>query len=135
MGKILVIDDDAGFCRMAEMILLRAGHEAVLAEDGNRGIACFKIHQPDLVVCDIIMPHKEGIETVRELRAMAPSIPIIAISGGTTGMGFKYLEMARKFGATSTLSKPFYPGELVRIVQDLLGPLRARNETERRVSG
>lgn len=125
MAKVLVIDDDPGFRKMVELTLSRAGYLVVLAEDGDLGIERYKAERPDLVVCDIVMPNKEGIETVRELRVIAPTVPIVAMSGGGVGIGRRYLDAAQKLGANSILSKPFRPAELLELVESLLRAPRA----------
>jgi DNA-binding response OmpR family regulator len=120
MAKILVIDDDPGFRRMICLVLTRAGHTVMEAEDGNRGVSCFKARQPDLVISDIVMPEKEGIATILEIRALSPTVPIIAMSGGGANIGIGYLDAARKLGAGSILSKPFRPADLTELVNRML---------------
>jgi two-component system, chemotaxis family, chemotaxis protein CheY len=120
MAKILVIDDDPGFRRMILMILTRMHHDVVEAQDGNEGVENFKAEQPDLVISDIVMPDKEGIQTILEIRAMAPDAKIIAMSGGGVSLGTGYLSAAQKLGANLVLSKPFRPTELTAMVEQLL---------------
>ncbi len=120
MAKVLVIDDDPGFRRMIRMILARMRHDVVEAQDGNEGIDRFRVEQPDLVISDIVMPNKEGIQTILEIRALAPDACIIAMSGGGVSLGIGYLGAALKLGANQILSKPFRPAELVAMVERLL---------------
>lgn len=121
MAKILVIDDDGIQRRILDKALTLAHHDVIEAKDGKEGVRRFRAEQPDLVVCDIVMPNQEGIETICEMRESAPDIPIIAISGVGTGVGLSYLDIAQKLGATSGLAKPFRPAELVALVNRLLG--------------
>jgi len=120
MAKVLVIDDDPSFRRMIRMILTRMHHDVVEAQDGNEGVAKFKSEGPDLVISDIVMPDKEGIQTILEIRALAPEAKIIAMSGGGVSVGTGYLTAALKLGADLTLSKPFRPAELTAMVEQLL---------------
>jgi len=120
MARILVIDDSTEvqgtYCRMLE----RAGYEVVAAIDGKEGIRAFCEKQPDLVITDIIMPEKEGFETIRELRSEFPDVKIIAISGGGSTEPEIYLMMAKKFGAMCTLTKPIEREALLEAVQECL---------------
>ncbi len=120
MAKILVIDDDGAHRRMISLALGRAAHVIVEAKDGVEGLHCFREQHPRLVVCDIVMPEKEGIQTIVEIRSASPDVPIIAISGGGIDIGLNYLDLARKLGANAILSKPFRPAELVDLVDRLL---------------
>ena len=121
MAKILVIDDDTAHRRMVNFALTRAMHEVVEAGDGIEGVRRFSVDQPDLVICDIVMPEKEGIQTIVEIRAASDRVRIIAISGGGFDIGLNYLELAQKLGANAILSKPFRPADLVALVDRLLG--------------
>ena len=112
--SVLVIDDDPVARETVRAILEDDGHRVTCAEDGRQGVKAFRDIQPDVVVTDIIMPDKEGLETIVELRAMWPKGPIIAISGGgRSGGPANYLELARSLGATAVLAKPFEPTELI----------------------
>src|ERR1700733_14793564 len=97
MAKILIIDDDAQIRRMLERALTGVGYEVVEAKDGDDGLKAFAKHRPELVVTDIVMPDREGLETIRELRRLAPHLPVIAISGSVPGAGAPlYLDFAGK---------------------------------------
>ncbi len=120
MATILVIDDDPGFRRMVSLVLSRARHVVIDADGGDKGVERFKAERPNLVISDIVMPGKEGIETIREIRALSPTLPIIAMSGGSANIGLHYLDVAQKLGASAILSKPFRPVELVDLVDSLL---------------
>lgn len=130
MALILVIDDDAALRRMIRLALEAADHEVLEAEDGARGMALLGSRAPDLLVTDILMPTKEGIETIREVRALKPELPIVAISGGGRFDGPELLGMARTFGADVALAKPFRPVQLIQAVDRLLAsPPKGTAET------
>lgn len=118
MALILVIDDDPAMRRLVRRVL--AGrHRLIEAENGAEGLRLRAQHQPDLIVTDILMPQKEGIETMREVKQLAPATKIIAISGGVAP-NLMYLDMARSLGADAVLAKPFRPAELSDTVERLL---------------
>ncbi len=120
MAQILVIDDEPQVRRLLQTILERAGHDVFEAADGMEGLMTARARQPDLVVTDILMPNKEGIETIRELRREVPALPILVISGDPGSA--LYLEMAKLLGAHAALTKPFRATELLRAVEGLLRP-------------
>jgi len=91
------------------------------APDGKAGISAFREQGADLIISDIIMPEKEGLETVMELRRDFPEVKIIAISGGGFVNPDEYLHLAAKLGAQLTLAKPFERDELLAAVEKLLG--------------
>lgn len=121
MALILIIDDDAALRATVRKILERAGHEVRDAGDGDRGLRIFREEGADLVITDIIMPEKEGIETIQELREADPDLPILAISGGGRADPSEPLTDARLLGADETLAKPFDVDELRKTVEHLLG--------------
>jgi len=117
---ILLIDDDPLVAFTVERMLQGAGHTIVRATDGEKGIKILKDGKVDLVITDIIMPVKEGIETIREIREHDAKIPVIAVSGGGHGSGGNYLRMAQALGATEVLAKPFEQDELLAAVNRCL---------------
>lgn len=124
MAKILVIDDDTGIRTMLQTMLMRQGHTIVCAKDGKAGLIAFAQDKPDLVITDIIMPEREGIETIQMIRKSDAAVPIIAMSGGGRAASTDFLPLAAAFGATATLSKPFEPKALLGIVQSVLPATR-----------
>lgn len=121
MKRILVIDDDELMRAMLSQMLGRAGYEIVLAANGIEGLKQFQTHLPvDLVITDLIMPGKEGIETMMELRRDHPEVPIIAISGGARATGRDYLPIAAQLGARRTVAKPFTRQEILEAIQSTL---------------
>lgn len=121
MAKILVIDDDPQVRHLLVLALNNAGHEAVSAENGAEGVRVYRVEPTDLVITDLIMPEKEGIETIVELRREFPGVRIIAISGGGRQSGVDFLPVAAKLGAVRTLHKPFTIKELYETVAEVLG--------------
>ena len=81
MANILLIEDEPLVAATIEVVLMKAGHTVTRANNGEAGLAKYAEATPDLVITDIIMPQKEGIETIRDLRTKSADIPIIAISG------------------------------------------------------
>jgi len=106
---------------MLKLTLERKGHQVTEAVDGVKAIALFNPADIDLVVTDIVMPEKEGIETIMELRAKDPAVKIIAISGGGRIGPEDYLSWARRFGVQHTFTKPVNRDELLNAIDDLLG--------------
>jgi len=107
MVRILVIDDDEIMNGMIVQMLSEAGYEAEGVQDGNGGLKMFESKSFDLIVTDIVMPDKEGIETIIAIRSKSKTVPIIAISGGEKLGPEQYLQMAQHFGADYTFQKPF----------------------------
>ncbi len=125
MKKILVIDDDIIARTTIALILVGAGFQVVTAEDGNKGLVCMHNEQPDVVITDLIMPGKEGIETIRDILAEQSKAKIIAISGGGRACNLEYLHLAKALGAIETLAKPFEPEDLLSCVDRCLNAAKA----------
>ncbi len=120
MARILVIEDDVEVRKVLRQILEHAGYEVEEASNGEEGIKRYSEKQADLVITDIIMPKKEGIETITDLRIEFPDVKVIAISGGGRLGPEPYLELAESFGANRIIMKPFSAGEILDAVQELL---------------
>ncbi len=116
MAKILLVDDNADLLTAMVEFLHDAEHESVVAANGDAAIQAFRTQHFDLVITDIVMPEKEGIETILELRRMAPGIRIIAMSGGNVTHPQTNLLAAQLLGATVTLNKPFTGKQLLEAV-------------------
>lgn len=121
MTRILVIDDDAEIRQLLQQMLQRKGYQVLVAANGNQGTKLIQTEPIDLVITDIIMPEKEGIETIRELQRDFPHIKIIAISGGGRINAQHILEAARSFGVTHTLAKPLTQQALLGAIEQLVG--------------
>lgn len=120
MARILVIDDDTMIRELLMYMLEGAGHEVALAADGNEGVSSYRRQPADVVITDLIMPGKEGIETIREILKEFPDAKIIAISGGGRVNPGGYLDLAQKLGAQRTLAKPVECKVLIDTVEELL---------------
>jgi DNA-binding response OmpR family regulator len=118
MKKVLIIDDDPQLRRYLGTLLRRLKYEVLEAAEGEQGLELLKSDPADLVITDIVMPGKEGVETIREVRKIHPGVKIIAISGSGTG-GALYLPVAKKLGADVTLAKPFSAEQLTEAVRGL----------------
>jgi CheY-like chemotaxis protein len=121
MARILIIDDDEGMRGSLAHTLEKLGHEVSAAADGKAGVARAIESEPDLVITDLIMPEKEGLETIMDLRALHPRIRIIAMSGGGRLSNEDYLHLAKRFGAKISLAKPFTREELKAALAEALG--------------
>jgi CheY-like chemotaxis protein/two-component sensor histidine kinase len=119
-GSILVVDDDPGIRQLLHQLLGRAGYTVAIAENGRQAIEQVKAQPVDLVITDLYMPEREGLETIRELVAARPGLPIIAISGE----GRDLLPVAKLLGAHATVAKPFRAEDLLRAVRETLGRSR-----------
>jgi len=118
----MVIDDDIQIRTFVREVLEAEGYEVREAGNGAEGAKAFRQRSADLVLCDIFMPEKEGLQTIRELQAEFGKVKIVAMSGGNHQCGeVDFLPMARKCGAVSVLHKPLAPKTLLETVRDVLG--------------
>jgi CheY-like chemotaxis protein len=120
MAHILLVEDDDGVRAMLRDTLVHDGHEVTEARNGQEGLALYCQIKPDLLVTDIVMPEKEGLELLMELRKRDRHAKIIAISGGGQKQRADYLQMARLMGAAQVLAKPFASAALRAAVAEVL---------------
>ena len=120
MARILVIEDDDQMRGMLRQMLERSGYEVIDAPDGKVGMNLYSEKRADLIITDVVMPEKDGIETIMELRRGSPAVKIIAISGGGRIGPEDHLLVAKGLGAQYTFIKPFELKELLKAVSALL---------------
>lgn len=121
MARILVIDDDPQLRRLLRRYFERHHHTVTEAADGDEGLARFHESGADIIITDLIMPGKEGMETILELRRNNPEAKVIAMSGGGRVPPAGYLKLAKGIGASRVFSKPFELAELHQAVEELIG--------------
>ncbi|HTC24971.1 MAG TPA: response regulator [Gemmatimonadales bacterium] len=126
MARILIIDDEEGIRRPLQRVLERAGHEVLAASDGQEGLRLWRKVGADLVITDVMMPNKNGIETILELRTSIPQVPVIAMSGGDVSQRLDLLGNATLLGAVYTMLKPFSLSEMLEKVAEVLREAPAR---------
>lgn len=120
MGSILIIDDNIEIRKLLRELLEREKYQVFEASEGDEGINICRRQKIDLVITDLVMPGKEGIETIIELKHDFPDINIIALSGGGKIGPRIYLEYAEIFGADHSFSKPISPRKLLAAVNELV---------------
>jgi CheY-like chemotaxis protein len=118
--RILLIEDDPSVRLFMAKVLGRAGYRVTEAGEGAEGLRLQRDEPADLIITDLIMPGKEGLETIMELRRQFPLVKVVAISGGGRNKAGDYLPVAKKLGANRTLAKPFLPADLLSVVAELL---------------
>ena len=114
--RVLIVDDDASIRRTLHTLFERAGYQVMLAQDGNEAVRLWRDHGGDLVITDLHMPGKDGIETIVELLSHTPGIRIIAMSGGGQTKRLDLLGNATLLGAVLTIEKPFTIDEMMNVV-------------------
>ena len=119
-ARILVIDDDDGVRKLLRRILEQEGYAVEEAPNGEVGVKAFQESPSDLVITDIIMPDKEGISTIMELRQASKEVKIIAISGGGRISSSDHLKTAEDLGVHRTFKKPFDRKELLAAIAEAL---------------
>ena len=115
---VLFVDDDGDVRAMAGRMLAKYEHRYKLAGDGAEAMRLLQAEPFDILVLDIIMPNKEGIETIVDVRQQWPKLPILAISGGGVIPAPQLLELARQVGAHGFLAKPFSALDLQMAILD-----------------
>ena len=120
MARILVIDDDEQILDMLYESLTREGYDVLKASNGEQGLKLYREESVDLIITDIIMPEKEGLETIIELKKDFPDVKIIAISGGGRIGTKDYLHIAKMFGVERTFTKPVAREHLLSAIRELI---------------
>lgn len=116
MRRILVIEDEPSLRSALVRMLGQAGYDVAEAANGADGLELWRASGADLVLTDIQMAEKNGIEVVVELRAFAPALPVVAMSGGARSQDLDLLGDAELVGAVALLHKPFTYNELITTV-------------------
>ena len=112
MARILVVDDEAMLRGVVRKMLERNGHEVSDAADGVLGMEAYRRQPTDIVLTDIVMPNKDGIQLIIELKKEFPTVRLIAMSGGARTSERDFLEVAKHYGVRQVLHKPFSRAEL-----------------------
>ncbi|MCK4627394.1 MAG: response regulator [Sedimentisphaerales bacterium] len=120
MEKILIMDDCDNFRALVGDVLVEAGYEVLEAADGNEGLQLYHRNPVSIVIIDMLMPIKDGLETIMELRKLPSRAKIIAVSGGGRIPPTEYLDMARISGVDYTFTKPIDPNVLLSTIRQIL---------------
>ena len=120
MAHVLIVDDDRQILKLLREVMEREGHGVMVAENGLSAGRLFRENAADLVITDLLMPHKEGLELIEELRSLSASVKIIAYTGGGHLQPDEYLKFARGLGADRVFPKPIPIQELRAAVSELL---------------
>lgn len=118
MPSVLIVDDDDQIRRLLRATMERAGYRVSEGRSGREGLLRYRAAPADVVVMDILMPDKDGLEAIIELRRDFPDAKVIAITGGSTTMNVPdFLDVAKVLGAKRTLHKPFSNAEFLAAVE------------------
>lgn len=117
---ILLVDDDTLYLSYMSGILESEGFTVHTAINGNEGLERYSQYEPNLIITDIVMPEKEGLEFIMDIRAKDKDIPIFAVTGAEVGLDGNYLKAAKRFGANVVLSKPHDPELLITTMDQYL---------------
>jgi CheY-like chemotaxis protein len=120
VARVLVADDNADTRDALALILRAAGHEVVGAADGEEAVDLYRTQAFDLLVLDLLMPRRDGFETLRILKREFPAMRALVISGAWRVGGRDALGYARELGATVAMLKPAEPAVVLRAVGELL---------------
>jgi DNA-binding response OmpR family regulator len=129
---VLVVDDDLLVLATYKFPFEERGYRVLLAENGNIALKHLEAGAVDIVFLDVLMPDKEGLETLLEIKRRFADVPVFVMSGGGTRGKHDFLAVAKKFGATGALKKPVTPHELMKIIDAL--PTRGSSGTGQRVA-
>lgn len=117
--EVLIIDDEVELLLLYEKLIQQAGFVTYTACDGEEGLEKFVRYYPEIVIVDIIMPRKEGIETIMEIKQYDPNVKVVAISGGGEIHALTHLKMAKLLGADYTFKKPLNFDKFLESILDI----------------
>jgi CheY-like chemotaxis protein len=119
--SVLIVDDDAGLRETLGRMVASVGYGVDCVADAHAAIASVGTHRPDIIITDIYMPAGDGFELLNWLRNHGISIPVIAMSGSSSGTGeYDQLSVAQHLGAAAVLDKPFRQSKLVETIDRVL---------------
>ncbi|MCK5504364.1 MAG: response regulator [Thermodesulfovibrionia bacterium] len=123
MAKILIVDDDKNYRSSLRRLLTDLDYDVIVAENGDEAISTYTQSPADIVITDIFMPEKDGLEVIIELKKKFQDSKIIAISGGSTkfNVSLNLLEQAKQLGAHTVIEKPFRNEQLVAAIKNIIG--------------
>jgi CheY-like chemotaxis protein len=121
VARILVVDDDANLRSLLRTLLEDAGFTVIEATNGGAAIQAYRRQPADVVLCDLFMPDRDGLEVIRDLREAFPEVKIISMSGGGFGNSVDMLPVAKHFGAAEILYKPFEQEDVLAAIHRVLG--------------
>jgi DNA-binding response OmpR family regulator len=127
--RVLLVEDSAELLNYMGELVASAGYDVLRANDGDKAMEVLRENRCDLMVLDLFMPNKDGIETLRELSKLSPRPRTLAISGGGRFSAPDTLRVAARLGADSTLAKPFTPRQLLDALKDLASPQEQKTQT------
>ena len=118
--KILVVDDDSDSRYMLRFLLEKEQHQVFEATDGKQGLKIFSEIKPDIVITDIVMPEKDGISLIKELREINHTLPVIAITSDIHGRANEFFKLSKQVGATTVIEKPVSQERLATALFELI---------------
>ena len=121
MSTILIADDEEKVRRLISKMLKESGFDVIEACNGNECLSMYNTQSPDLVLIDIIMPEKDGITTIKQIKSEDRLVKVVAMSGGLVMTPDAYLDEAREIGADYVIPKPLDRRQLIDTIQILLG--------------
>jgi len=119
-SRILLIEDDRQIRAVLQEALEQIGHDVIPCNNGTEGVEIYKRSQIDLVIMDLLLPDKDGFETLNELKKHNHAVNVLAISGGFTQGNVNILTIAQRLGARQTLAKPFDLQRFTNVVEHML---------------
>lgn len=120
MSTILIAEDEEKVRRLVSKMLKEAGFDVIEACNGNECLSMYNTHSPDLVLVDIIMPEKDGITTIKQIKSENQLAKVVAMSGGLVLTPDAYLDEAKEIGADYIIPKPLDRRQLLETIQNLL---------------
>jgi len=120
VASILVMEDNAALRRILVRVLTDDGHEVTQSENGFAAYDVDLVQSVDLLITDLVMPRVDGLDAINTARSTRNDLKVIAISGGFEAFNQDYLKVAKAFGASNVLQKPFEPDALVNVVNETL---------------
>ena len=125
MARILICEDDDLYRQIAEAAFAGSAHELLFAQNGDEALACLKTQSVDLVITDLVMPGKDGLEVIRAMREARNRVPILAMTAGLASLKEPLLVAATALGADDVIQKPFRPVALRERADALLAKAAA----------
>lgn len=113
--KILLVEDDSLVVNIVSFLLKKEGFEIRIAKDGNEGVEALEFERPDLILMDIVLPYRSGLEVTSIAKKRFPKIPIIVVS--SLGLIDETIQDALRLGVSGIVSKPFLPFDLITKVK------------------